>query len=99
MKKIENRRHEPRRMRRHEAWILTDAGRRRCIVLNISTKGATLSLHDPVPLPKKFRLAFSLGRTQSKSCELIWRRGITAGVKFEYQYAVRPLVAICFIVM
>jgi hypothetical protein len=82
MQKTINRRHEPRRMRKHEAWILTDAGHRHCVVINISTDGATLSLREPLPLPKQFRLAFSLRSTPSKSCGLVWRRGTMAGVKF-----------------
>jgi hypothetical protein len=46
-------------------------------------EGATLSLHEPVALPKKFGVAFSLRKTESKCCELVCRRGITAGVNFE----------------
>jgi len=82
MRKTLKKRHEPRRMRKHEAWILTDGGRRPCMVINISTDGAALSLRDPLPLPRQFRLAFSLRSTQSKNCVLVWRRGTMAGVKF-----------------
>lgn len=81
-KAVKNKRGEPRRVRRHEAWILSDAGRRHCMVINISTSGATLYLREPLPLPKQFRLTFSLRRAPSRSCELIWRRGNTAGIKF-----------------
>ena len=82
VKKID-RRHEPRRMRRHEAWILTNAGRRICRVTEISTDGVTLTLKDSVPLPKLFRITFSERAAQSKNCELVWQRDNMAGVKFE----------------
>ena len=83
MPKTKNRRTEPRRTRKHEAWIVTEDGRRHCMVINISTEGATLSLKEPLPLPKQFRLAFTLNTRQFKNCELVWRRGMTAGVNFK----------------
>jgi hypothetical protein len=49
--------------------------------VNLSTDGAELSLKEPEPLPKQFRLAFSQ-RGIPKSCELVWRRGNTVGVTF-----------------
>jgi hypothetical protein len=77
-----NKREEPRRIRHHEAWILSEAGSRHCMVVNVSMNGATLSVQDQMPLPKEFRIAFSLDRVPARNCRLIWRRGATAGVKF-----------------
>ena len=54
-----NKRQERRRARHRQAWALTEAGSRHCMVVNISTNGATLSVQDQMPLPKEFRLAFS----------------------------------------
>ena len=68
-------------MRKHDAWILIEAVRHLCRVVNLSTDGAELSLKEPQPLPKEFRLAFSR-RGAPKSCELVWRRGNTVGVTF-----------------
>jgi hypothetical protein len=52
------------------------------MVVNVSMNGATLSVQDQMPLPKEFRLAFSLGSVTARKCELVWKRGATAGVKF-----------------
>jgi hypothetical protein len=82
MKAHKNKREERRRIRHHEAWVLTEAGSRHCMVVNVSMNGATLSVSDQMPLPKEFRLAFSLDRVPARNCELVWRRGATAGVKF-----------------
>jgi hypothetical protein len=77
-----NKRQERRRARHHEAWVLTEAGSRHCMVVNISTNGATLSVQDQMRLPKEFRLTFSLSRVRARNCELVWSRGVNAGVKF-----------------
>jgi hypothetical protein len=53
------------------------------MVVNVSMNGATLSVQDQMPLPKEFRLAFSLDRVPARNCELVWSRGATAGVKFK----------------
>jgi PilZ domain-containing protein len=82
MKTPKNKRSKTRRARHHEAWVFTDAGSRHCTVVNISGDGATLSVKDEMPLPRKFELAFSLNRVGAKNCELVWNRGATAGVKF-----------------
>ena len=82
MRSSKNKREERRRIRHHEAWVLTEAGSRHCMVVNVSMNGATLSVRDQMPLPKEFRLAFSLDRVPARNCELVWSRGATAGVKF-----------------
>jgi hypothetical protein len=81
MPKKTNKRRGPRRRRTHDAWILIEAVRHLCSVVNLSTDGAELSLKEPEPLPKQFQLVFS-GRGAPKSCELVWQRGKTAGVTF-----------------
>jgi hypothetical protein len=82
MRSPKNKRQQKRRVRHHEAWVLTEAGSRFCSVVNISMNGATLSVRDRMPLPNEFRLAFSLDRVPARNCELVWSRGDTVGVKF-----------------
>ncbi len=52
----------------------------RCLVSNISTKGALLELNPHTWLPAKFRLVVT-GRLDV-DCQLIHRTAITAGVNF-----------------
>jgi hypothetical protein len=77
----QNKRGEARRVRKHEAWVLTEAGARECRVVNVSLSGATLTIRDRMPLPKQFCLKSSL-YVAGRNCELVWRRGPTAGIKF-----------------
>ena len=68
-------------MRKHDAWIIIEAVRHLCRVVNLSSDGAELDLKEPQALPGQLRLVFSR-RGTPKTCELVWQRGNTVGVKF-----------------
>lgn len=75
---------EARRSVRQSGWITLDGGfaARPCEVIDLSTTGAKLTLADSVSLGPKLRLAFSRDARTGRSCEVVWRRGTTVGVKF-----------------
>ena len=46
------------------------------------TSGAKITIEDNNTLPAKLRLAFTRDTRNGRSCEVVWRRGKTVGVKF-----------------
>jgi hypothetical protein len=66
------------------AWIAAerDFALRPCTIVDISDDGARLRLEDVERLPRHFQLLLSRATREGKSCELRWRRGNAAGVKF-----------------
>jgi hypothetical protein len=69
----------------HQAgWITLEGGfaARQCVVQDLSSTGAKVTVEDPNSLPGKLRLAFSRDARTGRSCEVVWRRGKTVGVKF-----------------
>ena len=54
---------------------------RYCVVADISRSGAKIVVEGEANIPAHFELAFADG-AKWLLCELIWRRGKTAGVKF-----------------
>jgi hypothetical protein len=66
------------------AWITLDGGfaARHCVVADISSSGARITLEEAVALPAKLKLAFSRDARTGHTCQVIWRRGKSAGVKF-----------------
>jgi hypothetical protein len=75
---------EARKSLRQPGWITLDGGfaARPCVVQDMSTTGAKLTIDDPNVLPAKLRLAFSRDARTGRSCEVVWRRGKSLGVKF-----------------
>ena len=76
----------PRRARRSRYTrraILIEVGRadRACVVLDISSGGAKILVGDDSTIPVRFALDFAPSEPP-RPCELIWRRGKTAGLKF-----------------
>ena len=65
-------------------WITLDGGfaARPCVVQDLSTSGAKVTVDDPNTLPAKLRLAFSRDARTGRNCEVVWRRGRTVGIKF-----------------
>ena len=65
-------------------WITLEGGfaARQCVVQDMSTTGAKLTIDDPNVLPAKLRLAFSRDARTGRNCEVVWRRGKSLGVKF-----------------
>ena len=75
---------EPRKSMHQPGWITLEGGfaARPCVVQDLSTSGAKLTIDDPNTLPAKLRLAFSRDARTGRNCEVVWRRGKTVGIKF-----------------
>ena len=75
---------EMRKSVRQPGWITLDGGfaARRCVVQNMSSTGAKITIDDPNMLPAKLRLAFTRDARTGRPCEVVWRRGKSVGVKF-----------------
>ncbi len=78
------RKREARKLMSQSAWITLDGGfaARQCVVQDISSSGARISVDDAVSLPATLRLAFSRDARTGHKCQVVWRRGKSAGVKF-----------------
>jgi hypothetical protein len=65
-------------------WITLEGGfaARACVVRDLSSSRAKLTIEDPNTLPAKLRLAFSRDARTGRPCEVVWRRGQTVGIKF-----------------
>jgi PilZ domain len=65
-------------------WITLEGGfaARACVVRDLSSSGAKLTIEDSNTLPAKLRLAFSRDARTGRPCEVVWRRGQTVGIKF-----------------
>ena len=75
---------EKRKSVSQPGWITLDGGfaARQCVVQDMSTTGAKVTIDDPNSLPAKLLLAFSRDARTGRRCEVVWRRGKTVGVKF-----------------
>jgi hypothetical protein len=75
---------DPRKSLRQPGWITFEGGfaARECIVEDLSTTGAKITVDEPIVLPASFRLAFARDARTGRNCEVIWRRGQTVGAKF-----------------
>jgi hypothetical protein len=75
---------ELRKSLRQPGWITLDGGfaARQCVVQNMSSTGAKITIDDPNMLPAKLRLAFTRDARTGRPCEVVWRRGKSVGVKF-----------------
>lgn len=75
---------ESRKSVRQSGWITLDGGfaARQCVVQDLSTTGAKITIEDTNSLPAKLRLAFSRDARNGQPCEVVWRRGKSVGVKF-----------------
>jgi hypothetical protein len=78
------RKREARKLLGQSAWITLDGGfaARQCVVQDISSAGARISVDDAATLPASLRLAFSRDARTGHKCQVVWRRGKSAGVKF-----------------
>jgi hypothetical protein len=65
-------------------WLTLDGGfaARQCVVKDLSSSGAKITIDDPNALPGKLRLAFSRDARTGRNCEVVWRRGKVVGIKF-----------------
>jgi hypothetical protein len=72
-----------RRARHSSAWIVRP-GRadQECQVVDVSVSGAKLIADMPSLVPSRFELAFTLGGSQPRLCEVLWRRSKMIGIRF-----------------
>ena len=75
---------ESRKSLHQSGWITLEGGfaARQCVVQDISTSGAKITVDDPDIVPAKLRLAFSRDARTGRNCAVVWRRGKSLGVKF-----------------
>ncbi|CAN7236357.1 PilZ domain-containing protein [Bradyrhizobium sp. LjRoot220] len=76
---------EPRRqLHKQPAWMTVDDGltNRECFVLDVSPGGARIVTDVAIDVRDKFGLALVRDRPKHQSCEVVWRRGKTYGIKF-----------------
>ena len=76
---------EPRReLRKRPTWMTVDDGvtKIECFVLDVSPGGAKIATDMPLDVRDSFELALVPEHTTRQSCEVVWRRGKTYGVKF-----------------
>jgi len=78
------RKRESRKLLGQPAWITLEGGfaARQCVVQDISSSGAKITIDDAVTLPARLRLAFARDARTGHKCQVVWRRGRSAGVKF-----------------
>jgi hypothetical protein len=78
------RKREARKSLRQPGWITFDGGfaARQCVVQDISTTGAKITIDDPNVMPAKLRLAFARDARTGRNCEVVWRRGKSVGIRF-----------------
>ena len=78
------RKRDARKSMSQPAWITLDGGfaARQCVVQNISSSGAKITVDEAAALPATLRLAFSRDARTGHKCQVIWRSGRSAGVKF-----------------
>ena len=55
---------------------------RQCLVQDISSAGAKIVIEAAYTLPAKLRLGFARDARNGHNCQVVWRRGYRAGVKF-----------------
>jgi PilZ domain len=81
---FDTKKREPRKSMHQPGWITLEGGfaARPCVVRDLSSSGARLTIEDPNTLPAKLRLAFSRDARTGRPCEVVWRRGKTVGIKF-----------------
>ena len=75
---------EVRKSVQQTAWVTLEGGfaARQCMVHDMSSSGAKITVADASVLAGMVRLAFSRDARTGLTCKVIWRRGKTFGVKF-----------------
>ena len=81
---LSSKKRESRKSLSQPGWITLEGGfaARQCVVQDLSTTGAKVTIDDPNTLPTTLRLAFSRDARTGRRCEVVWRRGKSVGVKF-----------------
>ena len=75
---------ESRKSLHQSGWITLEGGfaARPCVVQDMSTTGAKITIDDPNMLPARLRLAFERDARKGRNCEVVWRRGKSVGIRF-----------------
>jgi hypothetical protein len=75
---------EARKSLKQPAWITLEGGFavRHCLVQDISSAGARITVEEAAALPATIRLAFSRDARTGHVCRVMWRRGSSVGLKF-----------------
>jgi hypothetical protein len=75
---------ETRKSVQRPGWITLEGGfaARPCVVEDLSSAGAKITLEGPNTLPARLRLGFERDARSARSCEVVWGRGKSFGVKF-----------------
>jgi hypothetical protein len=75
---------EARKSLHQPGWVTLDGGfaARQCVVQDLSSSGAKITVDDASALTGRLRLAFSRDARTGRSCQVVWRRGKSLGVKF-----------------
>jgi hypothetical protein len=78
------RKREARKSVHQPGWITLEGGfaARQCVVHDMSSTGAKITIGDASVLSGRLRLAFSRDARSGRNCEVVWRRGKSFGVKF-----------------
>jgi PilZ domain len=81
---LANKKREARKSLQQPGWITLEGGFavRPCVVRDMSSPGAKITIDDPNSLPGKLRLAFTRDARTGRNCEVVWRRGQSVGIKF-----------------
>jgi hypothetical protein len=75
---------EARKSVHQRGWITLEGGfaARQCVVHDLSSAGAKITIEDASVLAGGLRLAFSRDARSGRNCKVVWRRGKSFGVKF-----------------
>lgn len=65
-------------------WITLEGGfaARPCKVLDWSASGAKITIDDAALVASKIRLGLTRDAKSARTCEVVWRRGKTVGLRF-----------------
>jgi hypothetical protein len=87
LNKLGAKRRAARKSLRQPGWITLEGGFavRACVVEDLSSSGAKITIEDNNTLPARLRLAFTRDARNGRPCEVVWCRGRTVGVKFVRQ--------------
>ncbi|HLV96224.1 MAG TPA: PilZ domain-containing protein [Candidatus Acidoferrales bacterium] len=75
---------EARKSVQQQGWVTLEGGfaARPCVVHDMSSSGAKITVADSSALTGRVRLAFSRDAGRGRNCKVVWRRGKSLGVKF-----------------
>ncbi len=76
---------DPRRpLHKQPAWMTVDDGvtMLECVVLDVSPGGAKIVTDAAIDVRDTFELTLTQDHSKHRSCEVVWRRGKTYGIKF-----------------